>query len=177
MSADVSSASRADLLLSIQQLAATGRLLPHREMHDLLKDIRSEEMLFRPTEWTEIVDFATDQLSRWQVEWLFSPAETPDSIAASESEGWRVLWRTYADALVKAVPGVEIDEMCELRQLSELLQRSLEYRRKQPLTVRLTLGTFFALGKIIARLGVGIIGRGLVRRGMYPPKTVGRAVG
>lgn len=159
----------ADLLAHIRQLSAAVSLVPHREMHDLLKGLGSDES-FSPTEWAQVVDFSADQLSRWQVQWLFSPAESPDTVAAAESEGWRALWKVYSDAPAKEAPGVRVRETCGLVEISRVIETSIEYRRTQPIGIRVTSEIFFILGRVLSRVGLKSVGRRLLARGMYPPK-------
>src|SRR5512136_508706 len=86
-------------------------------------------------EFAKIVDFCADQLGRWDAEWLFSPAPTPDSDAACEKEAWAALWEKNSDALMKVLPAssAQLKRERDLICLRGIMEKRREYNRGKPL--------------------------------------------
>jgi len=128
------------------------------------------------SELKEVVTFATDQFGFWQTEWLFSPANSPNAVAATEIDGWKLLCRVFTEKLVKKVPEVKglLDRQQSLTLLQHNIERRVSYNKTRPLERLFTLvlaKTSFALNKI----GFASIAQKLYECSLYPKGTVGRA--
>ncbi len=130
---------------------------------------------FRTEDLAKIVDFAAEQLGRWDAEWLFSPALTPDADAASEREAWVAQWQITADALIKAVPasGATLKKEKGLIHLRCVMEKRLEYNSDR------TIGEFTSNvcsrgAFLLARIGLQSMVPHFCKRALFPPNTVGR---
>lgn len=140
-----------------------------QSVQDLSASILAED-------FAKIVAFSADQLGRWDAEWLFSPALTPDSDAACEKEAWAAAWETNSNALMEVFPALranlkrERDLIC----LSRIMEKRREYNRGKPLT-EFTRNVLSRVGLLLCRIGLQSTGHFLYKRALFPPNTVGRA--
>ena len=140
-----------------------------QSVHDLSASILAKD-------FAKIVDFSADQLGRWDAEWLFSPALTPDSDAACEKEAWAAAWKTNSNVLMKVFPASSADLKRErdLICLKRVMEKRREYDRGKPLT-KFTRNVLSGVGRLLCRIGLQSTGHFLYKRALFPPNTVGRA--
>ena len=129
-----------------------------------------------PAEWKKVVDFSTGQVSRWQVEWLFSPASAPNLRASTELGAWRELWRLFSKTLIDQVPEVDepLRQQHDLTAAQYLLNRKLQHDAGNP-WARIASPVLGRVAITLNRIGLQHIGRKLYSVALYPPGSVGRA--
>jgi hypothetical protein len=129
-----------------------------------------------PEDSAKVVEFSATQIGLWDAEWLFSPAATPDSDAACESEAWVAVWKTTSQTLMGALPVSsaeltrERDQVC-LRIVAE---KSLETNEGKPIT-RFAIGVLASVCLLLLRIGLSTTACRYCRRILFPLNTVGRA--
>ena len=127
-------------------------------------------------DFAKIVDFSADQLGRWDAEWLFSPALTPDSDAACEKEAWAAAWKTNSIAFMEVSPvsSADLKRKRDLICLRRIMEKRREYNRGKPLT-EFTSNVLSRLGLLLFRICLPPTGSSFYKRALFPPNTVGRA--
>ena len=123
----------------------------------------------------QVVYFASEQLGFWQAEWLFSPADSPNTIASAEAEGWRLIYRACSDALLGQVSEVreQLEHKHNLTLARHCMERNVDYNKTRPLS-RLAVNVFSRMSIGINKLGFESIAMQLYSRSLYPKGTVGR---
>ncbi len=170
----ISTESKVAFLASLEGLNDRHDVIDHEQFNRAFQELPVED--FTPAEWKKVIDFSTDQVSRWQVEWLFSPVSAPNVHASTELEAWRQLWILFSKTLVAQVP--EIDE--PLRQQHDLIAARylLTCKLQHDATDSWARITSPVLGRVaitMNRIGLQRIGRKLYSLALYPPGSVGRA--
>jgi hypothetical protein len=171
---DLSITSKKDFLTSLEQLTTQAAAISHDQMMTALESVPVN--VFTAPELYKLVDFALDQIGQWQVKWLFSSAQAPDTIAQTEADAWERLWDLFAKSLVETVPEIK-DQLRGIKDSSiaeRLLQRKLEQDRGSRAAM-LASSMMSRLANMLNRLGCQGIARTLYTRALYPSGTVGRA--
>ena len=166
--------SKTEFLAALDLTTNEAAAILHDELERELESLTDKD--FTAAEWNKVVDFALDQLSQWQVKWLFSSSQAPDTKAQTETKEWELLWRRFSQALGDKVPGIEE----QLRRKKDLLiaQRLLERKTKQDSGSRGAMfasSTMSSLAITLNQLGYRSIAQRLYKRALYPSGTVGRA--
>jgi len=160
-----------DIPTRMRNLSNGNKGLSYQDFKQTLKETR-----YLPIdEFQEVVTFATDQYSFWSAEWLFSPADHPNTLAKAEIDGWRPLLDVCTDELVKRVPKVKelLEEQKELCLLQHVIQRRRDYNKTRPLEKLLAI----VLGKTsiaLNKFGFKRIALKLYSYHLYPKGTIGR---
>jgi hypothetical protein len=168
---------QSELFTRLRDLSSSNSCLPHGEFQRLLDASPEGRKLPLPV-WKEVVDFASDQCARWQAQWLFSPAASPDTTAAQEFESWRQLYATCSAALVERVPDVKehLGRQHSLTALQHALQLQIEHTKGRPIR-RLSSAILSRTAILLRRVGMSDFAERLYARALYPEGTVGRAGG
>lgn len=168
--------SKAEFLASLARLTSEATALPHDEIVSAFKSVPEND--FTSAEWYEVVEFALNQIGEWQVKWLFSPAQAPDTRAQTETDAWERLWDVFSQTLVDKVPEIkeQLRRKKDLLISQRLLQQKLQQDRGNP-AAALAASMMGRLAIALNRLGCGGIARRLYKRALYPSGTVGRAQG
>jgi hypothetical protein len=171
---DISIKSKTEFLASLERLTTKGTAISHDKMVTAFKSVPDSDVT--AVEWHKLVDFAVDQIGQWQVKWLFSSTQAPDTIAQTEADAWERLWDVFSKALVETVPGIE----GELRHKKDLViaQCLLEWKVQQDHGNRASMLASSVMSRLAITLnGLGWkgIARRLYTRSLYPSGTVGRA--
>ena len=177
MNEHLSDSPQTELFTRLRDLSSSNSRLPHMEFQRLLEATPEARELSLP-HWKEVVDFASDQCARWQAQWLFSAAASPDTTAAQEFEGWRQLYATCSAALVEHVPDIR-EQICHKHSLTALqhaLQQQLEHTKGRPIR-RLCSAILSGTAILLRRVGMCHFAERLYARALYPEGTVGRAGG
>jgi hypothetical protein len=169
---DEEKGSRCDITARLRSLANGSKGVSHRDFERVLKEMGNVTI----SELKEVVTFATDQLGFWRVEWLFSPANCPNTLAEAEIDGWRPLLDVCTDELVKRVPNVKdlLENQRELCLLQHIMQLRIDYNETRPLERLFAIvlsKTSIALNKV----GFKSIAEMLYSYSLYPKGTVSRA--
>ncbi|MFI4922595.1 MAG: hypothetical protein ACHP6J_02645 [Burkholderiales bacterium] len=170
---DLSIKSKTEFLASLERLTTEATSISHDEMVAAFKSVPDNNVT--AAEWYKLVDFAVDQIGQWQVKWLFSSAQAPDTIAQTEADAWERLRDVFSKALVEIVPGIE----GELRHKKDLViaQRLLEWKVQQDhggRASKLASSVMSRLAITLNRFGCKGIAQRLYAKALYPPGTVGR---
>jgi hypothetical protein len=123
----------------------------------------------------QVLNFACDQMGVWEVEWFFSPAHSPNTIAKTEMEGWRILWQRIFNTLVENVPATRdlLEQEQQLKLLQHSLRRGVEYNKTKPFR-KLTASLLSRASFVFDKIGFHSIARNLYAWGLYPKGTVAR---
>jgi hypothetical protein len=170
----ISQESKLAFLASLAAIVEQQDAIAHDRFNSSFQEL--SDHVFTVAEWKKLVDFATDQFSRWQAEWLFSPASSPNCEAAVEAEAWRQKWIVFSKALSDQIP--EIAEPLR-RQHDATVAQCIVMRKLQANAARsgarLASHLLSNAAQVLNRIGLRVIARRVMRSAMYPPKTVGRA--
>jgi len=162
---------KSDLIARMESLSKGSEGVSYRDFEHLLREMENVSV----PQLKQVVYFASDQLGFWEAEWLFSPADSPNTIAAAETEGWRLICRSCTDALVKNVPDVRrpLEQQQNLTLLRHAIKRRVDYDKTRPLS-RLAANVLGRMSFGLNKLGFEGIAKRLYSRGLYPKGTVGR---
>ena len=160
-----------DITARMRNLSNGRKGVSYRDLERLVREMGDITV----SELKEVVTFATDQYSFWSAEWLFSPADHPNTLAKAEIDGWRPLLDVCTDELVKRVPKVKelLEEQKELCLLQHVIQRRRDYNKTRPLEKLLAI----VLGKTsiaLNKFGFKRIALKLYSYHLYPKGTIGR---
>ena len=158
------------LLASVRHLSASNAVIPCAEFQRL---VELDNRPFPPTEWLEVVRFASAQCAQWQVRWQFSAAASPDTQAADELEKWTHAYAGVLETLVDIVP----DARESLERSHRLLaaQRALERAEKSRPVDRFLSALLSRLAILFGRVGMNEVAGRLYTIALYPKGTIGRA--
>jgi hypothetical protein len=124
----------------------------------------------------KIVAFAEGQYCRWHVKWLFSPATSPNAIAAKQAEAWKAIYNMFGKQLISAVPDVEPLLSRRLRvQLAEHAMRSKAEYDDANSASRALAGPRMFVARFLNNIGLRTAAERTVHKALYPPGTVGWA--
>lgn len=171
---DLSAKSKSEFLASLNSPADRNALISHNDFASTLLSVPEDN--FTAAEWNKIADFALNQLSEWQAEWLFSSARAPDRKAQGETEAWESLWNTVADQLTNAIPEVKgsLQERKDLVLTERILERKLQQDNGRVAARFKSLAMSYS-AHILNALGFKGAARKLMAGALYPAGTVGRA--
>ena len=170
----ISIESKVKFLASIEALSGQQELVDHEQFHRDFESLPVDD--FTPAEWKQVVDFSTDQVSRWQADWLFSSASSPNVRASAELEAWRQLWRIFSKSLVNQIP--EVGEPLRKQHDLTAAQYLLECRLRHDATdswARITSSVLSRIAIILNGIGLQSVGRKLYCLALYPRGSVGRS--
>ena len=170
----ISTESKGAFLASIETLSGRHDLVDHERFHRDFQNLPVDD--FTPTEWKKVVDFSTDQVSRWQAEWLFSSASAPNVRASKELEAWRQLWMLFSKSLIDQIPevGEPLRKQHDLATAQYLIRHKLQYEATN-FWARITSPVLGRIAIIMNRIGLQSVGRKLYCLALYPPGSVGRS--
>ena len=170
----ISTESKVAFLTSIEALSGRHDVVDHEQFHRDFESLPVDD--FTLAEWKQVVDFSTDQVSRWQVEWLFSPASSPNVHASAELEAWRQLWMVFSKSLVDQIPevGEPLRRQHDLTAAQYLLERKLRHDAADS-WARITSPVLSRIAIILNGIGLQSVGRKLYCLALYPPGSVGRS--
>ena len=173
---DSSRRSKAEFLTWLERLTNEATAISHDEIVSAFESVPEND--FTTAEWYKLVDFALDQICQWQVKWLFSSAQAPDSMAQTEADAWERLWKVFSKALVDIVPGIEgpLLEKKDLLIVQHLIKRKLQQEGGNRAAV-LASSVMSHVAITLYGLGCKGIARRLQTRALYPTGTVGRTQG
>ena len=173
---NLSMKSKTEFLASMERLTTEAAAISHTEIATALESVPEND--FTVAEWYKLTDFALDQIGKWQVKWLFSPAQTPDTVAQTEAEAWERLWDVFSKALVEQVPEVEV-ELHEKKRLSipqQLMRQKVQQESgNRPAMFASSVTSRLAI--VLNSLGCKSIAHRLYARALFPSGSVGRAQG
>ena len=123
-----------DLMTRLESFAKERMGVPYREFERVLRECDTSITVAC---LNQVLKLACDQWGFWEAEWLFSPAHSPNTLAKTEMEGWKALWRGSLDTLVETVPNVKdlLEQEQNLVVFGHSLRRAIEYN-KQSLSER-----------------------------------------
>ncbi|PKN65432.1 MAG: hypothetical protein CVU57_09950 [Deltaproteobacteria bacterium HGW-Deltaproteobacteria-15] len=164
--------SESDLLSRLGALTSGCMGVQYLEFERILREGDSSIPL---TSLHQVLNLACDQLGFWQAEWLFSPADTPNTVAKTEMEGWQIMWRGIFDTLVENVPGTKdsLEREQNLKLLQHSLQRGVEYNQTRPVR-KIAAAIFSQVSFALNKVGLASSARGLYEWCLYPKGTVAR---
>jgi hypothetical protein len=170
----ISTNSKAAFLVSLKELSDRHYVIEHEQFNRDFSKLQVED--FTAAEWKKVVDFSTDQVGQWKVEWLFSPVAAPNFRASTELEAWRELWKFFLNTLINQVPEVDepLREAHDLTAAQYLLSRKLQHDAGNP-WARITTPVLGRAAIILNRVGLQSIGLRLYSLALYPPGSVGRS--
>lgn len=165
---------KSDPIARMESLSRGSAGVSHRDFERLLKEMGNVSV----PHLNQVVSFASEQLGFWQAEWLFSSAHNPNTIAAAETEGWRLIYRACSDTLVDHVPEVreQLERKHNLTLARHAVERKVDYGKARPLS-RLAANVFSRMSFVLNKLGFESAAMRLYSRGLYPKGTVGRTSG
>jgi hypothetical protein len=165
-------------LLAVRRLRASDKDVSSREFAKLRFPFPTNALTGR--EWTEVVDFVSDQYARWSARFQFSRAAKPDFEAKKEMDAWEQFYTTFLDVLFEQVLPEQVPKLRELMNdvhvkfgVKHLIQRRVRDNEGKPFQRVVSL-LFSRAGILANRVGVGPLGRRLYAVGLYPKGTVGR---
>jgi hypothetical protein len=161
-----------DLLVRLESITNKDKGFFYQDLERLLK----EGSASIPVPYAnQLLDFAGDQIGFWEAEWLFSPAQSPNTEAKTEMEGWRLLWQALLESLSETVPSIrELSEKKEqLRTLQHQLQGGLAYNETRPIR-KYTVPVLSKVALALNKIGFRRISTSLYVWGLYPKGTVAR---
>ncbi|SPF51283.1 hypothetical protein SBDP1_910022 [Syntrophobacter sp. SbD1] len=164
-----------ELLAQLKLLTNDSKGVPYQEFERILKHLLKEKEDISVSELNKVCDFACKQLGCWKAEWLFSPAGSPNNIAQTQTDGWRIFYEEIFDALVKEAQDVReaLEGLRAKILLSHLIEQRIEYNETKPFK-KLTTSVLSHMSFVFKRLGFHRIGRKLYERSLYPKGTVAR---
>ena len=171
---DPSIKSKTEFLAALERLTIDAAALPNDEMVKAFESV--PENNFTLAEWYKLVEFALNQISQWQVKWLFSSAQAPDTRAQIENDAWKRMWDVFSKALIDRKPEIE-EQLRKIKDLSiaqKILERKLQLDSGNQAAVFAT-STMGSLSLTLNRLGFRGIARGLYKLALFPSGSVGRA--
>jgi hypothetical protein len=163
-------ATTAGLLESVDRLAHSGELVSHTAMARVLESVKGNVPV---ADLNKVVDFALTQLARWQVEWLFSPARTPNVHAQAESKEWERLWEALLKALTKQLPDVDQP----LRQKKALVILHAQMARRLGDDGNAFAAAMSYVGHALNHVGLRSASVWFMKKALYPSNSVGRGSG
>lgn len=165
--------SNPDFLTRLESLANGRTRVPYREFESLLKELGNASIPV--SHLHQVLNFTSDQLGLWEAQWLFSPAHSPNTLAKTEVEGWRILWQALFDSLAEKVPDTRalLEREQQLRLLQHSLERGVEFNKTKPLR-KVTAIVLSQASFVLNKIGLRGIARNLYAWGLYPKGTVAR---
>jgi hypothetical protein len=165
--------SNPDFLTRLESLANGRTRVPYREFESLFKELGNASIPV--SHLHQVLNFTSDQLGLWEAQWLFSPAHSPNTLAKTEVERWRILWQALFDSLAEKVPDTRalLEREQQLRLLQHSLQRGVEFNKTKPLR-KVTAIVLSQASFVLNRIGLHGIARNLYAWGLYPKGTVAR---
>ncbi len=170
---DTSQPSKAAFLYLLERFAAEP--VPHQKVVGAFQAIPEEDLTTE--ELKKLVDFSVSQLALWRVRWLFSSADTPDTVAKGEDDGWERIWNVFSSVLAEKVPDVAepLRRMKDLSVGQALIQRKLEQDGSSTLR-KWWASSAGGFAITLNRLGFQSVAAQLYKRALYPRGTVGRTL-
>jgi len=162
-----------NFLVRLETLADGRTGVPYRDFEGLLKELGNGSIPV--SHLHQVLNFTCDQLGLWEAEWLFSPAHSPNTVAKTEMEGWRIIWQAFFDLLVEKVPDTRalLEREQELRLLQPSLKLGVEYNETKPLK-KVTAIVLSQASFVLNKIGFHRIATNLYVWGLYPKGTVAR---
>jgi len=162
-----------DFLARLESLTNRHTGVPYRDFASLLKELGNSSMPV--SDLHQVLNFTSDQLGLWEAQWLFSPAHSPNTLAKTEAEGWRILWQALFDSLAEKVPDTRalLEREQQLRLLHHSLERGVEFNKTRPLR-KVTAIVLSQVSFVLNKIGLHGIARNLYAWGLYPKGTVAR---
>jgi hypothetical protein len=123
----------------------------------------------------QLLTFAAEQQGMWQCKWLFSPISNSDIDARNNMECYSILWKTFADSLVKIVPDIDrvIGEERKLLNLKYSLERRVEETKNRPILTSWNV-VLSKLSFFFNSIGFKNLAERLYAIALFPSGSVGR---
>lgn len=122
-----------------------------------------------------IIKFTITQCSFWHIQWLFSPANSPDNNAKLEYQNWKIVFDSFIAELEEKFQGtkevyIQIIELTDIRYTAEW---NMEYNKTRPF--RIFLGDFLGTSAaFLGKIGFKQAANKLMFLQFYPEWTVAR---
>jgi hypothetical protein len=173
MADEPSPTSDNDLMARLELLTSEGHGVSCRDFECMIT--KDEHTSMTLSELRNLFEFACDQLGHWETEWLFSFADSPNSVANTEREGWTVLRRAFFDLLVREIPDLResLDSLQRRILLQHSLERRVEYNEGKPWR-QISSIVMSKVSFLFDSLGFRRIAFDLYARALYPKGTVAR---
>ena len=161
-----------DLMTRLESFAKERMGVPYREFERVLRECDTSITVAC---LNQVLKLACDQWGFWEAEWLFSPAHSPNTLAKTEMEGWKALWRGSLDTLVETVPNVKdlLEQEQNLVVFGHSLRRAIEYNKTKPFR-KIAAPMLSKLSIVLNKIGLHSIANDLYSWGLYPKGTVAR---
>lgn len=170
----INSNSKVDFLASLDQISSQADPVQFALMLEAYKSI-PERNLTLP-ENCKVIDFAVDQMGKWQVRWYWSSVKSPDVAAQKESIDWGHFWKASVNALEKAdgkLGGILTEQKSKVLLLHQI-QRKVENDRDKPFS-QITSHIMGRLSFGLSKLGFRSLAREVYKKSIWPPGTVARS--
>jgi hypothetical protein len=101
---------------------------------DDMKQIGEKEGNVSIDKFNKIIKFTITQCSFWHIQWLFSPANSPDNNAKLEYQNWKGIFDSFIDQQEEKVRGTKeiYIKTIELTDIKYAAEWNIEYNKKRP---------------------------------------------
>jgi hypothetical protein len=159
----------AKLLHYIQSISADGELIRRRDFSPPLSG------KVNATALDSVLSLAEDQFCRWNIKWLWSPSDAPDTVAAEEQEAWWTIYEMFArqlSSIHSEMDGV-IRRHLQARTAATALSAKIARDAKAPLRqIEARVSSFLCV--CLDLLGLHGLAVRTANRWLFPPASVGR---
>jgi hypothetical protein len=172
MKDELGSETDGDLVSRLEDLVPTGAAVTVVAFEAFTQNF-SEKMSVM--QLRHILDFASRQVGAWEAEYSFSPADSPNTAAKTESERWEALWVAWSERFIKLVPDIaeQTHRIHRLISAKPSLERAVRYNEQSPLR-KMVAGTVSRIAIALGKIGVSGLATQLYAFSLYPKGSVGR---
>ncbi len=166
----------------LERLRAVGGIADRVDADAALTLLRTlADLQLSLAELSRVTEFAEDQFTRRYVDWMFSPAATPDDAAHQQADKWLRISEDLRARITAEVPAYAdaSKRRQDLVSLNLAMQRRVNYDASRPFprAAAFQSSALSKFGIALNKIGCGNIGRSLYRCALYPPRTTGRVSG
>ncbi len=166
--------SKSEFLDRVTSLSKEGHGVHYQDFERVFRESAKEDI---PVDgWRKITSFTSDQRGFWEAEWLFSQAYSPNMMAKSEMNGWKIICEACLDELKNKISEAAymIEEQRNLAVLKYSLKRAVAYNESK-LSRKIRANVRSSLLIKLDEIGLRRVAARLYARTLYPKGTVGRA--
>jgi len=160
------------LVAELLQHAGVSELVAHQQFRSALRRLGGTLSI---TELGKLGHFSADQWGRWQAQSDFSPMDQPDTVAASEAEGWKAMWTVFFDRVVKLAPNAreETERSRRLTVMLHTLDKAQAYNQTNVFR-KCFAPALSVMARVLYRVGVRGAAQELQAVALYPAGSIGR---
>lgn len=171
MEEQISESATNQLVIRLEQHVSEQQGVSYRDYDQILVNHAVEES----ERLQKIYDLICWQLGFWESQWMFSPANAPDTEAAAEYEGWRGYWFECYETLLARDPEQQAQLLGKqrLNSLNQTRKRRAEFNSR---SVSDRIGTILLsqAAYVVNKVGMNDSAVKMYARCLYPSGTVGR---